>query len=118
MANITGIIQKYWNILYVNKELYGLFEEGPITSFKRNKNLEGLTGSTCTGKGKVKKLSNTDMNGKCFLCISETKDICYTQVISTTNLKSQQTERVLQIFENVNCKSQCVIYLIECNNAQ
>ena len=48
----------------------------------------------------------------------ETKDICYTQVISTTNLKSQQTERVLQIFENVNCKSQCVIYLIECNNAQ
>ena len=106
MANITGIIQKYWNILHVNKDLYGLFEEGLVTSFKRNKNLEGLTGSTCTGKGKMRKLSNTDMNGKCFLCILETEDICYTQVISTTNLKSQQTERVLQIFENVNCKSQ------------
>ena len=72
LPNITGIIRKYWSMLHINKDIYGLLEEGPGKAFKRNLNLKELIGSTRIEKGKVKKLNNTDVNGKCPPCLSKT----------------------------------------------
>ena len=63
LPNITGIIQKHWNLLQrkkkkiLKKDLQELFEEELITAFKKNKNLKELIQSTSNGKGKVKKLN-------------------------------------------------------------
>lgn len=66
LPNITGIVRsQYWNTPHINKDLYKSFEEEQVESFKRNKNLKELIGSTHIEKGKVKKLDNTNIKGKC-----------------------------------------------------
>ena len=40
-------------------------------------------------------------------------NICYKQVKATTIFKSQQTSKTWKIFHNTNCKTECVIYLME-----
>ena len=58
-------------------------------------------------------INNTDVNGKCSPCLSKTGNLCCNQVISTAAFKIQQTKKAFQIFQKVNCKIQCVIYLME-----
>ena len=53
-----------WNMLNINKDLYKIFDDGPVTALRRNKHLNKLIGSTSIEKRKVKKLNNTDINGK------------------------------------------------------
>ena len=43
---MRGIMQKLSNILYINTDRYKCFEKKPLTVFKRNKNLNELTGNT------------------------------------------------------------------------
>ena len=84
MPNISNIVRKHWNILNISRTLQGLFQEEPITTFKRNRNLKELIGSNC---------------------------IC-SQLTSTMTFISQQTKRKFKIYHN--CKSEYVIYLMEC----
>ena len=51
-------------MLNINKDLYKIFDDGPVTALRRNKHLNKLIGSTSIEKRKVKKLNNTDINGK------------------------------------------------------
>lgn len=51
-------------MLNINKDLYKIFDDGPVTALRRNKHLNKLIGSTRIEKRKVKNLSNTDINGK------------------------------------------------------
>ena len=46
LPNLTAVVRKNWNILQTNKNLRGLFQEHPITAFKRNKNLKEIIRST------------------------------------------------------------------------
>ena len=40
LSNLKAVVRKSWNILQTNKSLRELFQEQPITAFKRNKNLK------------------------------------------------------------------------------
>ena len=40
--------------------------------------------------------------------------LCCTQVLNTKTFMSQQTKRTFNIFHKLTCKSQYVIYLMEC----
>ena len=44
--NLTAVVRKSRNILQTNKNLRELFQEHPITAFKRNKNLTEIIGAT------------------------------------------------------------------------
>ena len=46
LPNLTAVVRKNWNILQTNKNLRELFQEHPITAFKRNKNLKEIIRST------------------------------------------------------------------------
>ena len=39
---------------------------------------------------------------------------CCNQVLTTNTFMSQLTKRTFNIFFNLNCKSECIIYLMEC----
>ena len=70
--NISKIVRKHWNILNISRTLQGLFQEEPITTFKRKRNLKELIGSNCIENGKVKLAKNTFTIGKCSTCLSKT----------------------------------------------
>ena len=55
LPNISNIVWKHWSILNISRTLQGLFQEGPITAFKRKRNLKELTGSNCIENGKTSK---------------------------------------------------------------
>ena len=47
------------------------------------------------------------------MCLSGTRTVCCNQVLTTNTFMSQQTKRTFQIFFNLNCKNEYVIYLME-----
>ena len=89
LPNISNIGRKYWDILNISRTLQGLFQEEPITAFKRNKNLKELTGSNCIANGKVKREKNTFTVGKCSPCL-KIVNLCCRQLISATTFISQK----------------------------
>ena len=101
-------------ILQTSKNLRELFQEHPITAFKRNKNLKEIVGGTCIKNSKVKKLNIPSRTRKCTPCLSGAGTVCFNQVLTTNTIISQQTKRTFNIFFNLNCKSEYVIYVMEC----
>ena len=114
LPNLTAVVHKTWNILHTNKKLRELFQEHPITAFKRNKNLKEIIRSTRIENGKVKKFNIPSRTGKCTPCLSGAGTVCFNQVLTTNTIISQQTKRTFNIFFNLNCKSGYVIYVMEC----
>ena len=64
--------------------------------------------------GKVKKFSTPSRIGKRTPFLLGTRTICWNQVLTTNTFMSQQTKRTFNIFFNRGCKSEYVIYLMEC----
>ena len=93
LPNISNIARKHWNILNISRTLQGLFQEKLIAAFKRNANLKELIRSNCIENGKVKRAKNTFTIGKCSPCLSETGNLCRSQLISTMAFISQQTKK-------------------------
>ena len=114
LPNISNIVRKHWNIVNISRTLQGLLQEEPITVYTRNRNPKELIGSNCIENGKVKQAKNKFTIFKCFLCLSKTGNLCCSQLTSTVTFISQQTKRRFKIYHKVNCKSEYVIYLMEC----
>ena len=114
LPNLTAVVRKNWNMFQTNKSLRELFQEQPITAFKRNKNIKEIIGGTRIENGKVKKFSIPSITGKCTPCLSGARTLCCNQVLTTNTFMSQQTKRAFNIFFNLNCKSEYVIHLMEC----
>ena len=101
-------------VLRTSKNLRELCQEHPITAFKRNKNLKEIVGGTCIKNSKVKKFNIPSRTGKCTPCLSGAGTLCFNQVLTTNTIINQQTKRTFNIFFNLNCKSEYVIYVMEC----
>ena len=67
LLNLTAVVHKNWNILQTNKNLWELFQEHPITAFKRNTNLKEIIGST--------RISIPSRTGEDTPCLSGTKTL-------------------------------------------
>ena len=74
-------------ILQINKNLLELFQEQPMTAFKVNKNLKEIIGGTLIGNGKMK--------------------------VKKFNIWSK-LRKGKKCFFKLNCKSECVVYLMKC----
>ena len=89
-----------------------VFENKPLLAFCKIKNLRQLIG----GNRIDKKLLTTNKftNRKCSPCFSNSRTLCCKQVIKTEHFKSNQTNRTFRIFQKTTCKSNFIIYLLEC----
>ena len=114
LPNLRADVRKIWYIIQTSKNLRELFQEQTINAFKRNKNLKEIIGGTHIENGKVKKFNIPPRAGKCAPCLSSTRTLSCNQVLTTNRFMSQQTKRTFNIFVNLNCKSEYVIYLMEC----
>ena len=98
----------------VNPELKKVFENKPLLPFRKNKNLRQCIGGNTVEKNKKLPTTNKFTNGKCSPCFSNSRSLCCKQIIETEHFKSNQTNRTFRIFQKTTCKSNFIIYLLEC----
>ena len=85
-----------------------------MLAIHKNKNLRQLIGGNTIEKNKKLLTTNKFTNGKCSPCFSNSRTLCCKQVIKTEHFKSNQTNRTFRIFQKTTCKSNFIIYLLEC----
>ena len=90
-------MDKHWHVLQVNPELKERFQSSPIIAFRKNKNLKQIIGSNTIEHNKKLIRSNNKVNGKSSPCLCNTRTLCCKQVVSTTSIKSNQTNHVFNI---------------------
>ena len=56
--------------------------------------------------------------GYCSPCLSRLNNLCCKQVKQTKTLQSYRTKETFQIFHNLTCKSENLIYLLQCRICQ
>ena len=113
LPSISKVFCNHWNILYINKAFKEFFQNEPVTAFRRNKNLKELIGSNKIEYDKLGKHNNILKKGKYSPCSVNNRTLCCKQVISSSTIKSQQTNKSHTIFHEVNYSSAYVIYLME-----
>ena len=114
LPNISKIVNKNWNILQINTEFHGVFQATRMIAFKRSKNLQEIIGSHAVKQEIVFKKNLARINRKYVPCSLTRPSLCCTQVLNIKTFMSQQTKRTFNIFHKLTCKSQYVIYLMEC----
>ena len=112
LPNIKSILEKHWPTLQIDDNLKEVFNEKPMIAFKRNKNLRDLIGGNNIVNNKVAR--RKEQRGKCQPCMTKTGNMCCKQVLSTETFESTTTCKKYQIRENLTCKSQHLIYLLQC----
>ena len=55
------------------------------------------------------------MHGKYTPCLANNKTLYCKRVVHTTTFRSNQANRIFQIYHNLNCKNKYIIYLLQCN---
>ena len=86
----------------------------PIIAFKKGIDLKQIIDTnTIHNNEKPIKTKNYNHTGKYVPCNS-TRCLCCQQLISTATFKSNQTNKTFKICHRVNCKSNFVIYLLDC----
>ena len=114
LPNISKIVNRNWNILQISNEFHGVFQATPMIAFKRSQNLQEIIGGHTVKQGKVFKKNLARINGNSVPCSSTRPSLCCTQVLNIQTFTSQQTKRTFNTFHKLTCKSQNVIYLMEC----
>ena len=118
LAKIKETVMKHWHLLHINPNLAEIFQNPPILAFRRNKSLRDITGTKLIENGKVKRKYTNKIRGKCTPCLAKNRTLCFKQVVRTTTFRSNQTNKIFQIYHNLNCKSKYVIYLLECTKCK
>ena len=109
---------KNWHLLHINSNLAAIFWNSAILAFRQNKNLRDIIGTKLIEKGKVKRKSTNNMQGKCTSYLANNRTLCYKQVTNATMFRKNLTNRTFHIYHNVKCKSKYVIYLLECTRCK
>ena len=115
LPTIKKAIDKNWNILSINREMSDIFNEKPIISFKRNKNLRELIGQVHLKNDKPIKPGRRNISkGYCKPCLTRMNNLCCKQITSTSVYTSELTGKSFNIRHKLNCHSTWLIYLGYC----
>ena len=101
---------KHWHLLHINPNLAEIFQNPPILAFRLNKNLRDIIGTKLFENSKLKRKFTNKMQGKCTPCLANSRTLCCKQVASTTTFRSNQTNRIFQIYHNLNFKNKYLTY--------
>ena len=111
---IMDVIKKHWNVLQSNPNLREIFNEPPMTAYRRNVSIGDLLNSHTLNQNQVVRKNRRKKEGKCQPCLSRRNNLCCKLLKSCTSFRSHQTKKVYRIFHTLNCKSTWVLYLMEC----
>ena len=109
---------KNWHLLHINPNLAEIFRSPPILAFRRNKNLKDIIGTKLIENDKVKRKFTSKIQGQCTPCSANNRTLCCKQVVHTTTFRSNQMNKIFQIYHSLNCKSKYAIYLLECTKCK
>ena len=101
-------------ILNVNPVLKKVFENKLPLAFHKNKDLRQLIGGNTIEKNKNLLTTSKVTNSKCSPCFSNSRTLSCKQLIKTEHFKSNQTNRTFRTFQKTTCKSNFIIYLLQC----
>ena len=101
-----------------NPNVAKIFQNPHILAFLRKKILRDIIGTKLIETGKVKRKFTKKIQGKCTPCLANNRSLSCKQVVHTRMFRSNQTNRIFQIYHSLNCKSKYVIYLLECTKCR
>ena len=101
---------------YFIENLRKFFDKRPFIAYGRNTNLFQLIGGNRIFKNKVvrKNTKQPKQSGNCSPCLSRLNNLCCEQVKQTETFQSYRTKKPFQIFHNLPCKSENLLYLLQC----
>ena len=111
---IMKTIKKYWHILQSDTSLREVFKELPITSYRRNENIGDILNSNNLRNNQVVRKSSHKKQGTCHPCLTRRNNLCCKRVKICDSFKSARTNKVYRIFQDMTCKSDWLLYLLEC----
>ena len=106
-------VRKHWNILQINNEFKNVFPEPPIKCFRRNKNMKDFIWTKTVVNNNTHKAILSNRKGYSIPCHSKSENLCCKQVKYTSTFSSTITKRTFNIYNKLNYKSSCLIYLME-----
>ena len=106
-------VRKHWNILQINNEFKNVFPEPPIMCFRRNKNMKDFIWTKTVVNNKTHKAILSNRKGYSIPCHLKSENLCCKQVKYTNTFSSTVTKRTFNIYNKLNYKSSCLIYLME-----
>ena len=113
LPNIKKIIDENWHLLQINPKLKNAFQGKPIIAYKRNRNLREIIGSNKILNNRViRKKKAEKKHLLCNPCYTKRDNLCCQQ--KTNIFKSYETGKTHKIFYQLTCKSQAVMYLLQC----
>ena len=106
-------VRKHWNILQINNEFKNVFPEPPIKCFRRNKNMKDFIWTKTVVNNNTHKAILSNRKGYSIPCHSKSENLCCKQVKHTNTFSSTVTKTTFNIYNKLNHKSSCLIYLME-----
>ena len=114
LPNFRKIINKHWYILNINNTVKNVFKATPVIAFCKNTSIRLIIGtSKISHNQKLLKVKQNVAKGECIPCNTSGCLSCQ-QIIATTTFESIQTKQKFNIYSKISCKSNYVIYLLEC----
>ena len=107
-------VRKHWNILQINNEFKNVFPEPPMKCFRRNKNMKDFIWTKTVVNNNTHNAILSNRKGYSIPCHSKSENLCCKQVKHTNTFSSTVTKRTFNIYNKLNYKSSCLIYLMEC----
>ena len=111
---IAKIIRDRWDILKLKPNLKDVFEEPGMLAYRRAKNLKEIVGSNNILNNKVIRRTPTIKTIKFCKPYNIKNSLCCNHLKSTDSFTSFVTKNTYEIYHESNCKSENVIYLLEC----
>ena len=120
LFNIKNVIDKHWQVLSINENLQKCFGKRPFIVYTINTNLHQLIGDNRIHENKSarKNTKQPKQSGHCSAFLSRLRNLYYKQVKQTKTFQSYRTKETCQIFHNLTCKSESLIYLLQCRILQ
>ena len=101
LPKMKEIITKHWHLLHINPNLAEIVQNPPIFAQRWNKKLRDIIGTKLIENGKVKREFTNKIQGKCTSCLTNKRSLCCRQVVHTTTFKSNQKNRIFQIYHKL-----------------
>ena len=95
----------------VKYKFEGIFVQSPLMCFHRNKHLEDFLCRKTIVSNKACKVNSANKKGYLKLCYSKPGNLCFKQV---SHIHFKYRHQKSNIFNIPNCKSNYLIYLMEC----
>ena len=106
LSNLSSIVREHWTTIQKHPELCKIFKELPVLAFRKPKSLKDILVRADISP-------RSAYNGQCKKCDSRRCMTCK-NIQCTQKFSSTHTGEKFIIYCNANCKTENIIYLLEC----